>query len=537
MRFLIGVDIGTQGSKGALISETGRVLATSSVEQEVSVPRPGWAEHDAEVGWWQAFVEIVRTLLLTAQVDPRDIVAVNVSALMPVFTPVDDQGRPLRPAILYADTRAHAQMMRMNQELGMGQHPSVVGEFTPELTLQDLGPKIVWYQQHEPERWRQTRQILGAQPFITRKLTGRNVMDLGTAIGFRPFFDPVRREWDLRVCERYGLPLALLPDLMEMTEIAGTVTPEAAAETGLAPGTAVIAGSVDYFAEMISTGADEPGDIIVTYGTTLCLTALSSEPIGHTPGLGSMLGGQGAFSDLYPGMYGVGGGMLTSAALSRWFRDKFSQGERRAEKDLGISAYALLGLEAEAVPPGADGLIALPYFSGERSPIHDDLARGVLFGLTLAHGRGHVYRALLEGVAYGLEHHLHIIRDAGVPLRRIVATGGGARSRLWTQIISDVTGLPQTVIAPSNSALGAAFLAGKALGIFDHISDVRLWARPEREVHPRDDVHELYQRYYAIYRRLYEQTKEEMHDLARLTDEAASGQVKPVCSALAVGAS
>lgn len=536
MRYLVGVDIGTQGSKGALISETGEILASCSIEQEVSVPRPGWAEHDAERAWWNGFVQVVKGLLAQSQIDPGRISAIGVSSLMPVMVPVDEDGRPLRPAILYADTRAHAVMDRMNDELSLGDRTATSGEFAPQLTLQDLGPKIVWFQQHEPDRWRQTRAILGAQSYVVAKLTGQHVLDSITAIGSRPFYNPATRSWDPMLCAKYDVPLDLLPDIIEMTEIAGAVTPQAAIATGLAAGTPVIAGSTDYYAEMISTGANDAGDVVVSYGTTLCMTAFSREPIGACPGLGPMLNDGGTLSDLYPGLYGVGGGMVTSAALSRWFRDRFGQAEQRAESELGLSAYGLLGLAADAIPPGSDGLVVLPYFSGERSPIHDDQARGVIFGLTLAHGRAHVYRALLEGVAYGVEHHLEIMRDAGVPLRRIVATGGGARSHLWTQIVSDVTGLPQMVVGPSNAALGAAFLAGKATDIFHGISDVRRWAKPEREVYPREKIHDVYQKYYGVYRRLYERTKEEMHDLARLTAEASSGPVEPLGPALTVRA-
>ena len=537
MRFLIGVDIGTQGSKGALISEVGEIVASCSIEQEVSVPRPGWAEHDAETAWWTAFVAVVRGLLSRGQIDPGDVSAIGVSSLMPVMVALDADERPLRPAILYSDTRAHVEMRRMNEELALNGSVATSGQFSAALTLQDLGPKIVWFQQHEPERWQRTRAILGAQAYVVAKLTGRLVIDAGTAIGFRPFFDPVRRQWDALTCARYGIPLEILPQVVEMTDIAGTVTPRAAAATGLAAGTPVTAGAIDFFAEMISTGANEPGDVVVSYGTTLCIAAFSDRPISPCPGLGTMLADGGALSNLYPGLYSVGGGMVTSAALSRWFRDKFGQAERRAEQELGISAYGLLGLEADAVPPGADGLVVLPYFSGERTPIHDDQARGMIFGLTLAHGRGHIYRALLEGVAYGVEHHMELIRNAGVPVRRIVATGGGSRSHLWTQIVSDVTGVPQTVISPSNAALGVAFLAGKATGSFERVSDVRRWARPEREVHPREKVHDVYQRYYAVYRRLYERTKEEMHELARLTAEAPSGPMEPLGPTLTVRSS
>lgn len=536
MRFLVGVDIGTQGSKGALISESGEILATHSIEQELSIPRPGWAEHDAEQAWWGGFVAVVKVLLDRSQIDPGDVSAIGISSLMPVMAPVDDTGRSLRPAILYSDTRAHEELGRMNSDLFLGQTIAANGQFSPGLTLQDLGPKIVWYQQHEPERWRRTRGLLGAQSYVVAKLTGNQVVDVVTAIGYRPFFNPETKSWDPLVCGRYDVPSDMLPTIIDLTDIAGTVTPQAAAITGLAAGTPVIAGATDFFAEMISTGANEPGDVVVSYGTTLCLAAFFEGPIGPTPGLGVMLGDRSSLSHLYPGLESVGGGMVTSAALSRWFRDQFGQVERRVESELGISAYGLLALAADAIPPGSDGLIVLPYFSGERSPIHDDQARGMMFGLTLAHGKAHMYRALLEGVAYGVEHHFQIIREAGVPMRRIVATGGGSRSHLWTQIVSDVTGLPQTVVGPSNAALGAGFLAGYATGIFTHIRDVRRWAKAEREVQPRAELHEVYQKYYGIYRRLYEQTKDEMHELARLTAEASpkpTGSLGPVLAARA----
>jgi xylulokinase len=529
MRFLIGVDIGTQGSKGALISEAGQILASCSIEQDVSSPHPGWSEHDADRAWWGGFVEVVRRLLLHSGVDPQRISGVGVSGLMPVMLPVDAEGRPLRPAILYADNRAHAEMVRMNEQLA--------GWESSGLVAHDVGPKIVWFRDHEPARWQRTRSILSTQGYVIAKLTGRHVIDSFTAIGMRPLINASRNGWDLDNCDRFGIPIELLPEVVEATDVVGTITAAAAAETGLATGTPVIGGATDFIAEMMSTGAGAAGEVVVSYGTTLCLTAFSHRPFGPCPLFEDMLRRHPVLSRFYPGLYATGAGMATSGALTRWFRDQFGQDELRAEQDLGINAYELLGREAGKVAPGADGLIVLPYFSGERTPIYDDWARGVVFGLTLSHGRGHLYRALLEGVAYGLQHNLELIREAGIRPTRIVATGGGSRSHLWTQITSDVTGLPQTVIAPSNAALGMAFLAGSASGIFSQISDVRQWARSEREVQPREEVHALYQKYYAVYRRLYEQTKEEMHDLARLSEEALEGPPQSADQALTIRAS
>lgn len=510
-RYVIGVDLGTQGSKGVLVSDEGQIVASHSIEQTISTPRPGWAEQDAESAWWGGFVQVVKALLFQSQVNADDIDAVGVSSLMPVMLPVDREGRPLRPAILYADTRADAELVEINRYLQEYGDPPVIAH--------DAGPKIVWFRDHEPARWRRTHAILGAQGYVIGKLTGRYVVDSVTALGYRPFVHGDGLTWHAEHCDHFGVPAAFLPDLVEMTSVIGVVNASAAAETGLAIGTRVMGGATDFVAEMVSTGAHEAGDVVVTYGTTLCLVVLARLPESDNPDLGATLLQRGGLTSLYPDLCAFGGGMATSGALTRWFRDHFGQHERWAEQQLGISAYGLLGLEAEATPPGAEGLIVLPYFSGERSPIYDGQARGCIFGLTLAHGRGHVYRALLEGVAYSLQHNLALIAQTGTPLRRIVATGGGSRSQLWTQIVSDVTGLPQVVIAPSNAALGAAFLAGYAHGMFSGLEDVRQWARVEREVQPRKAVHDVYQEYFAIYRRLYTQTKEEMHALAQLTGE------------------
>lgn len=515
MRYLVGVDIGTQGAKGALLSEHGEIVASYSIEHHLSVPRPGWAEHDAEMIWWQGFLEIVRGLVFRAQADPRDIVAIGLSAVAPAMVPIDGAGRPVRPAILYSDTRAGSENGWMTERLGW--------DADSRLRAQDAGPKILWFREHEPERWQRTHRVMSAHGYVVAKLTGRYTIDVGTARQYRPFFDWASRAWNPVICALFDVPIEVLPDVVEATDVVGGVTAWAAAETGLAEGTAVIGGITDFMAEAVSTGASAEGDVVVSYGTTLCLVGFSGKPIAHCPGLWSGSHLFGDLEELYADRFTVGGGMATSAALTRWFRDHFGQGERRAEQELGVSAYGVLGLEAEAVPPGAQGLVVLPYFSGERSPIHDSLARGAVFGLTLAHGRGHVYRALLEGVAYGVQHHIELMQEAGMALGRIVATGGGARSRLWTQIVSDVTGLPQDVIVPSDAALGAAFLAGNAVGIFREIGDVRLWARSEREVQPRHSVHAEYREYYGIYRRLYERTKEEMHALARLGTKATCG--------------
>lgn len=514
--FLLGIDVGTQGSKGVIVAQDGTLLASHFLEHGLSTPRPGWAEHEADAIWWSDFVALSRHLLRQAQVEPREIAAVGVCALSPDMLPLDADGRPLRPAILYADTRASAEIASMNHDLGRTGGAA--------LTAQDVGPKIVWYRAHEPYRWRRTHKIVSAHGYIVARLTGEHTIDPTTANGFRPFFDPARGEWDAAVCARYDVPLECLPRLADTTAIVGCVTPAAAAETGLAEGTPVIAGATDFPAEAVSTGASDVGDLIVSYGTTMVALAFTDRPL-VCPGLWSGHAPFGSLGQLYRGRYTLAGGMATSAALTRWFRDNFGHSERRAEQDLGINAYQMLSLEAEAVGPGCDGLIVLPYFSGERTPIHDAHAQGVLFGLSLAHTRGHVYRALLEGISYGLAHHVELMRSAGAQLSRIVATGGGSRNPLWAQIVSDVTGLPQVILSRSSAALGVAFLAGVGVGLVHDLREVRAWVPPDVEVRPRADVHARYQEYYRIYRQLYEHTKEDMHAVARLRSAATSAAV------------
>ena len=506
--YLLGIDIGTQGSKGLIVACDGAVLASTSVEHGLSVPRPGWAEQDADGIWWGDFVKLTRGLLSRAQIDPRDIAAVGTCALSPDMLPLDADGRPLRSGILYRiDTRAGAEIAAMNQQLGL------VGQSA--LTAQDVGPKIAWFRAHEPDRWRQTRKILSANGYLVARLTGRHTIDYITAGGFRPFFDAVHRTWNASVCARYDLPPACLPEVLEATDIAGTVTAAASAETGLAEGTPVIAGTEDFPAEAVSTGVADEGSVIVSYGTTMVVLTFAGRPL-DCPGLFSGPAMLGGLDVLYDRLSYLVGGMATSAAVTRWFRDNFGQSERRAEQELGIDAYQILGLEAEAVPPGSNGLVVLPYFSGERSPINDHQAQGLVFGLTLAHTRGHVYRALLEGVSYGLAHHLELMRRGGARLERIVGTGGGTRNRLWAQIVSDVTELPQTILDRSSAALGAAFLGGVGVGLFHELHEIRPWVWPGLELRPRAELHDYYHALYGIYRRLYEHTREDMHELARL---------------------
>jgi xylulokinase len=273
---------------------------------------------------------------------------------------------------------------------------------------------------------------------------------------------------------------------------------------------------MDVLAEYLSAGAIRPGDGIVVFGSTMCTAVLSSTPRTHP----LLYGGR----SLVPGVHRLSGGMVTSGTLTNWFRDNFAVGELRTEHQSGISAFQLLGDVAAGISPGSDGLVVLPYFSGERTPIFDMCARGVIVGLTLSHTRHHVYRALLEGVAYGLRQHFELMAEAGVLPRRLLAAGGGTRSPLWTQIVSDVTGHSlECVERPVGPALADAFLAGYGVGLFSDFAPLaEQWVHVSGTVRPNPAVSAIYDQYYRIFRRLYERIAEEMHELACLGARSAT---------------
>jgi xylulokinase len=426
------------------------------------------------------------------------------------MVPVDADGRPLLPGILYGiDTRAHLEVERLNRALGWDAPDASPAR---RLQAQSVSPKIVWFRDHEPERWQNTHKILGATGYIVHRLTGAYTVDRENAEALAPFYDPVSAGWDPTMCDRFGVPLPMLPEVREATEVVGGVTPEAARETGLAVGTPVTCGTVDALAEYLSGGAIQADEGCLVFGSSMCLSVLSSELRSHA----SLHGGR----SLVPGLYRLSGGMATAGALTGWFRDNFAPQEVQMEHQSGVSAYHLLADEAATVAPGSDGIVVLPYFCGERTPIFDAQARGLILGLTMSHGRRHLYRGLLEGVAYGVRHHVDLMAEVGIVPRRLVAVGGGSQSELWTQIVSDVTGQTlECVEQPIGPALADAFLAGYGIGLFeDFVPLAEHWVRVGRTVHPDARATAVYDEYYRVYRRLYERTAGEMHDLARLSE-------------------
>jgi xylulokinase len=491
---LLGIDVGTSATKGVLVTWDGDVVGRASRSHRVDMPRPGWFEQDPET-WWVEIVAIARELI--GAVPTAEIGAVCVSGMGPCTVLADGAGRPLRPAILYGvDTRATTEIGELNDELGREAILAVAGS---PLSSQSVGPKLRWLARHEPESVAAARMLLMPSSLAVHRLTGAYVLDHHSASQCQPLYDLRAGDWHeaWATAVAPGLPL---PSLQWPAEAVGVVTSEAAAETGIPQGTPVATGTIDAWAEAISVGVRRPGDLMLMYGTTMFIVDVVAEA---RPDQRLWL-----TRWVVPDGFSRAAGLATAGALTDWF-----------SRLVGAS-HAELAAEAAATEPGAGGLVILPYFAGERTPLFDPLARGVACGLHLGHGRGHLYRSLLESTAFAVRHNLEAMSDAGDPVTRIVAVGGGAQNDVWTQVVSDVTGLAQDVPRETvGAAYGDAFMAAVAIGAASADSS---WTVIEHAVEPAASAGATYGELYGIYRKLYAQTRASAHRLADFQQAAAA---------------
>ncbi|MFS0910746.1 FGGY-family carbohydrate kinase [Microbacterium sp. 179-I 3D2 NHS] len=494
MRCTLGVDIGTSSSKGVLVDADGVIVASATRAHEVDRPRSGWVEMDGRV-WWEEFVSIARELI--AAEPTAQVVGVGVSGMGPCILLTDEADEPVRPAILYGvDTRATAQIARMTADLGVDDITRVGGS---TLTSQAGGPKIAWVAEEEPRAWDRARRLFMPASWLARRLTGAYVLDHQSASQVSPLYDIEREQWHDPWWQRYAGGIAQ-PALGWAGDIAGRVTADAASATGIPAGTPVIVGTIDAWTEAVSVGAHEAGDLMLMYGTTMFMIHTNSADASagalRTP---SMWTTAGAFA----GTRNLAGGLSTSGALTAWLRD------------LTDADYPELLADAATSGPGARGLLMLPYFAGERTPIQDPDARGVIAGLTLAHTRGDLYRAALEATALAVRHNVETMRAAGADIRRIVAVGGGTQGQLWLQVVSDVTGLVQEVPATTiGASYGASFLAATATAHTGGEPRIAEWNPVAQTVTPDPTLRTLYDALFDRYVRLYEASRDVVHELA-----------------------
>ncbi|MEV5956567.1 FGGY family carbohydrate kinase [Streptomyces sp. NPDC051987] len=479
---VLGVDVGTSSTKGVVVDTDGRILGAATRPHLVDRPRPGHVEMDAHV-WWDEFVSITAELL-----DRGDIAvqAVGVSGMGPCTLLVDETGEPVRPAVLYGvDTRAGAQIARLNRELGAD---TVFRRCGSALSSQAVGPKLAWIRDHEPEAWTRARRLLMPASWLVHRLTGGYVLDLHSASQCTPLFDIHERRW-IPEWAHHIAPGIELPPLRWPGQEAGRVNTPVG---GIPAGTPVITGTIDAWSEAVSVGGHGTGDLMLMYGTTMFLVH-TVDRLVTSPSMWATLGAM-------PGTRCLAGGLATSGAVTDWLGHLF-----------GDITTGTLFEEAAASPPGANGLVMLPYFAGERTPLMDPDARGVIAGLTLRHTRGDLMRAALEATAHGVRHNIETMLTAGADIRRIVAAGGGTRGSLWPQIVSDVTGLEQTVPRTTiGASYGAAYLAAALIGQ----ADITVWNPPETVIRPDPATTTVHDRRHSQYLDLYTDTAAIIHALA-----------------------
>ncbi len=499
MKYYLGIDIGTFESKAVLVDGEGNIVQSASCPHKMLVPQAGWAEHDAEANWWGEFAKLSNEVISKSGVKAKDICAVGASAIGPCMLPVDAQGNPLMNGVLYGvDTRATAEIAQLNEQYGA---ENILRDTGNALTSQSVGPKIMWLKNHRPELYKKAHKFITSTTFIVHRLTGRFTIDHYSAGSFGPLYLPEQhlseqQGWS----EKYGkdiAPLGKLADINWTTDIAGYVTPNAAAATGLATGTPVITGTIDAASEAVSVGVLQSGEMMMMYGSTIFIILVAPKRVNdarlwYAPWL-------------FPGQHASMAGLATSGTLTHWFRETFAR-EFTDPKEAAVA----LAKEAAATPVGANGLTMLPYFSGERTPIHNPNAKGMLFGLNLTHTRADIYRALHEGIALGTAHVTQTFAEAGIPPSHVEAVGGGTNNQLWLQATSDTTALTQNVRSKTMGAsYGDAFLA--ALGVGDVAkSDILKWNPPAHVVPPVAVNVELYAQKFKTFRALYERNKDLM---------------------------
>ena len=498
----MGIDIGSFESKGLLMDQTGEIICTHSCPHEMEIPQPGYAEHDAEKTWWGDFCVLSGALIAKAGIRPQEIKGVGCSAIGPCCLPVDTECRPLGKAILYGvDTRAKKQIEQLNRELG---EAYVLEKYGNPITSQSIGPKILWLKENAPEVYARAAKFITASTYLVARLTGEYVIDNYTAAYFTPMYDLENCDWDYDHIDRFCRP-DQMAKCMWTNEIAGGVSETAARETGLAVGTPVIVGTADAAADATGVGVFHPGNMLVMFGSSLYM-------IHVVPRLTTdrrYWAGPYLFKDTYM----VASGMSTAGTLTRWFRDELAPDLMQAQNSGGRNAYDLLMDSMADIPAGSDYLIVLPYFSGERTPINDPDAKGVIFGLNLHHTRAHLYQACLEGVAYGIAQHLRGYAEIGMETRRLIAVGGGTKTPKWMQIVADATGKELLLGGVYGAAFGDALLAAQGTGAIKSTQDMEKRVRFNGVIRPDPQKTAIYDPLVEDYIRLYEQTKQIMHRL------------------------
>lgn len=494
MSYLMGIDIGTTGTKTVLIDEEGKVIATSFKEHPLYIPRPNWSEQNPE-DWWRATVDTIKDVLTRTGIKGKDIAGIGLSGQMHGSVFLGDDHQILRPCILWNDQRTAKQCEYITERIGKERLIELT--CNPALTGFTAG-KILWVRENEPHIYERIRKILLPKDYVRFCLTGDFATEVSDASGTL-LLDVKKRSWSKEVLSELEIDPDFLPPCYESPDVSGTITKKVADITGLLPGTPVVGGGGDQAAGAVGNGIVKYGMLSSTIGTSGVVFAFSDDvkidPEGrvHT------------FCHAVPGKWHVMGVMLSAGGSLRWFRDALGEEEKKEASERSVDPYDILMEKAAKVSPGAEGLVFLPYLSGERSPYPDPNARGVFFGLDLRHQKEHLIRAVVEGVTFGMKDCLEIIRGMGIPVRRVRASGGGARSKLWRQIQANIYNLDiETINITEGAAFGAALLAGVGAGIYASVEEAcERTIKVSTTIKPDPADVAVYKEFYNIYHSLY----------------------------------
>jgi xylulokinase len=507
MSYLLGIDVGTTSTRALVMDEQGEVVSSRANEYPLDTPRPNWAEQDPHE-WWTATVASVREALAGAGVAADAVKGVGLSGQMHGSVFLDDKDQVIRPAILWCDQRTASQCETITETVG---EADLVAETCNPVLTGFTAPKIIWLREQEPENFARVRRVLLPKDYVRLHLTGDYATEVSDASGTSLLNVP-ERSWSDLILDRLELPREMLPEVYESPEVTGAITAEAAEAVGLVEGTPVVGGGGDQAAGGVGNGIVQTGVVSTTTGTSGVVFAHLDEPVmderlrTHT------------FCHAVPGKWHVMGVMLSAGGSLRWMRDTLCADERAVAEALGRDPYELMTEEAAQAPVGSEGLVFLPYLTGERTPYPNPNARGVFFGLSLRHTKAHLVRAVMEGVAYGLRDSFEIIEQMGVEVAQVRASGGGARSGLWRQIQTDVTGHPHSTInVDEGPAYGVALLAAVGAGLYDTVQDAcaaTIRVVDTRQV--REENRAIYDGYYALYQQLYARLESSFDQVAEL---------------------
>ena len=496
MAYLIGIDASTTATKVLLINDRGDIVAVAATEYDFQTPHPLWSEQDPAL-WWQGAVQSIRQVLAESAIDPAAVAGVGLTGQMHGLVLVDAAGQVLRPSILWNDQRTASQCDEIRARLGKSELVRITGN---DALTGFTAPKILWVRDNEPEIYARIHKILLPKDYVRYRLTGDFATDRAGA-GGTLLVELATRDWSSAVVDALGIRSEWLPPTHEGTQITGTISTAAAQATGLKAGTPVVGGGGDQAAQATGVGAVEEGIVALTLGTSGVVFASADKPFYEPQGR------LHAFPHALPGKWHLMGVMLSAAGSLRWYRDTLAPGV----------TYDDLLAPAAAIPAGSDGLLFLPYLTGERTPHPDPLARGAFVGLTVRHGQPHLTRAVLEGVAFGLRDSFELMKAAGLPaIRQVRVSGGGARSPLWRQILADVLGSELvTVNTTEGAAFGAALLAGVGGGLWPNGEIAcRETVRVTGSTKPEQGAVALYEKAYGFYRGLYPALKGTFSGLA-----------------------